>query len=263
MTSDFSGTARDLLYLAFLFFGAGTGCFLNRFRARAKTGFRNRSVTLGFVLYACAACVFAIMLIVSGGRIQTHFSVYITGFVLAALALPAVRFPRAAGFPVVIAAGIVIVWTAYSFGQFPLLNNPGSRANIGCLEMDGQYTFGTAGDQSKAQFPRSVISADSVLEITITSFEYAFFFPVIGGERRGKITRLNVNGTNLYHDIRFENGLLGFWAKTFKKDYLQDRNDFIKAADLELLLTDQVINQDKPFFYRIFYHGESLISFGI
>ena len=60
---------RDLLYLAFIFFGAALGFILNHWRRRITKRRRDLSLTFAFLLLSGAVVSFAIMLIFTGGRL--------------------------------------------------------------------------------------------------------------------------------------------------------------------------------------------------
>ena len=190
---------RDLLYLSFLFTGAALGCFISRLKRRASLRFKNRCLTLGIIFLSPAAAVFACMLIVTGGRFFTDPVYYITGSILALVVLLAFRFPRAAGFPAILITGLVLVWTACSFGRFPRFD--GSEINLGHAEINnsGGILLSIVSGKSPVEFEPENMQ----FEITITSFEFASFVPVIGGERRGKITEFRNELTIFYDDAGF------------------------------------------------------------
>jgi membrane associated rhomboid family serine protease len=111
---------RDLFYLAFLFFGAALGSFLNRFRRKCNKSFRDRSITIAILFLSGAVASLAVMLILTEATIIAYPALFIIGAVFALLALLAVRFPRTAGFSLIFLAGLGIVWVSYSFFAFPL-----------------------------------------------------------------------------------------------------------------------------------------------
>jgi hypothetical protein len=66
--------------------------------------------------------VLAAALIISRVRIFTESAVYLTGAVIAALFILAVRFPRAGGFPLILLAGVATVWLGFSFLRYPAVD---------------------------------------------------------------------------------------------------------------------------------------------
>ena len=264
MDSEKLYAGRDLLYLAFIFFGAGLGCFIHCFRKRAKRSFRDRCVTLGLIFFTGTVAVFAVMLILTRGKIITGLSFYATGIILAALAFFAARFPRAAGFPAIILTGLIITWIAYSFAQFPGFYNPKNgltETNIGNLEFaDGQCILKIIPEKNPALF----IAEDSPpgaaqgpqFGITLTLFEYALFFPVIGGEQRGKITEFRNNQNIIYEDNRFEKGLLGKWINFLEKENPSGKNNFASVQKEFFLLPHNPVFSGSV--TRIFYDGENI-----
>jgi len=254
MESEKLFIGRDLLYLAFLFLGAGLGCFLNRYRLRAKKAYRDRSVTIGLVMLSGTVAVFAISLIVTGGKLFTDPRFYYTGMILSLFPLLSFRFPRAAGFPVIILAGLATVWTAYSFSQYPRFDLV--PANMGNIEIgtDRQVVLNVLPDKSSAGF---FLEHDSKPELTITSFEYAVFIPVIGGEQRGKITEFRNSGIVIYEDNRFERGLLGEWLCIFQPDGFFGERDFGSVHKRTVQMPDGLLFPGSV--ARIFYNGVFVI----
>ncbi|MCL2479835.1 MAG: hypothetical protein FWF22_10055, partial [Treponema sp.] len=173
---EYDGPCRDLFYLAFIFLGAAIGLFLNWFRAGMNLRSRNRSVTAGLLLLSCSVAAIAVSLVITDARLFTVPAYYVIAAILAALSILSARFPRAAGFPLILAAGIVFVWIAYTFGQFPQLDGGG------CI---GSINTASGGQVSAELIPGTQVNfpADNFqCGITVTSFEYARFIPVIGGE---------------------------------------------------------------------------------
>ena len=262
MDSEILFTGRDLFYLACVFFGAGAGCFLNRFRINAKNRFRNLSLTLGFIFFSIAIIFLAIMLIVTGGRIFTGLQFYITGIVLVVITLLAARFPKAAGFPLVITAGIITVWVAWSFGQYPRFNSSESPgANIGLLETsNGSASLIITGDRKPVQLIPNV-TEDQSSDITMTLFEYAGFVPVIGGELRGKITGINYAGKIIYNDIGFSKGLQGFIFNMFREKYSSEKIILITIDEKTMPLPADFFIQntsDGSFRFGLFFDGKNI-----
>lgn len=217
------GTARDLFYLASLFFGAGLGSLLNRWRFHANQRFRSRSTTWGFLLLSAAVVCFALNLILSGGKFFPEFSYYLTGIILAVSALLALRFPRAAGFPLVLAAGFIIVWMAYSFGQFTRYDKDGTFVGYWESSATGQVSIHLITDKTITFF---LEAENPDFELSISTVEYVSFIPLAGGEKRGIITELQSSGNILYLDSRYEKGLMGAWYTSMEKIQIKGEGTF-------------------------------------
>ena len=245
MVSENFGACRDIFYLGFLFFGGAAGFFLHWFRVGAKIRFRSRSVTLGLVLLSCAVAAFAVSWILAGGRLFPGRAFYITGIILAVLLVLAVRFPAAAGFPLVLAAGIVYVWIAWSFGQFPRLGGTQTDQNLRQLAViktggnsELSFEINSGNGEITKMFSAGFVPGETVFDIAVTSFGYADFVPVIGGVRRGQITSVLDGGKNIYSDSRFDRGLLAAWLSGFRQNGFLGKRNFASVFTNNLILPE-------------------------
>jgi hypothetical protein len=216
--------ARDLFYLAALFAGAGIGCVLNRFRIKSTLRSRNRAVTLAFCLFSGMVAALAGSLIYSTGLIVFERPLYIPAAIAAALVILALRFPRAAAFPLILAAGCAVIWIGYSFLRFPLIaaGEP-LRVSVSPVSHDG--TGGTGQYALRFASPRGAGSGqdilirlegrgrpeDRFLEFSLAHLSYPAFFPLIGGENRGIVTGVRGEDEVFYADPRFAGNLLRGW----------------------------------------------------
>jgi hypothetical protein len=211
--------ARDLLYLSALFAGAGLGCILNWFRTGSGPRFRSRTITLALCLFSGMVVALAGALIYSNGLILFEKPLYIPVVIAASLLILAVRFPRAAGFPLILISGFIAVWIGYSYLQFPRINSDGlSLASI-TNEGNGQYTVRLAVDRGKAPSGSSpgqdlriqIAGKDQSLEFFFIHIAYAPPYPLVGGENRGIITKISDERETFYSDPRLDSGLLRGW----------------------------------------------------
>lgn len=240
MESEINAAARDLLYLAFVFFGAAAGSMLNRFRLKAKTAFRSVSITLGLLLLSGAVASFAVMFILNGGKLFMGSMYYITGAALSVLALLSLRFPRAFGFPLILAAGIVIVWTANTFVRLP---RTGDRTAP--LAHISVFTDGSAAlelPDGKNEIRINLGPENAGTKLVITGTEYAEFFPLLGGTSRARITEI----------INTDNGNIVY--KYEKSGPIQD--NFASREEFTLALPAGIILPERR--YGVFYDGFSL-----
>jgi hypothetical protein len=210
--------ARDLLYLSALFAGAALGCILNRFRIRNTPRFRSRTITFALCLFSGMVVALAGALMYSNGLILFEKPLYIPAAIAAVLLILAVRFPRAAGFPLILISGFIAVWIGYSYLQFPRVNTNGlSLASI-TNEGEAQYTVRFAagsgappGSSSGQDLRIQIAGEDQSLEFFFIHIEYAAPYPLIGGENRGIITKVRDEREIFYSDPRLDRGLLRGW----------------------------------------------------
>jgi hypothetical protein len=152
---------RDLFYLVCIFFGAALGFILRHFSKRAPRRSRNRSLALAFCCLSAMTVFLALGLIISQVRVFTETPIYLTGAVIAVLLALGVRFPRFAGFPLILLAGAAIIWAGFSFLRYPISNPAVPVAS---------YTHEDLG---------------SNLEVVYTRLRAPYFYPLFGGETRG------------------------------------------------------------------------------
>ena len=205
MDFDHFALARDLFYLSALFFGAGAGSVLRRYRKAETTRSRNRYITLGLILFSLSLASLCAAIIISNGRVFLETSLYPYFILIVVILIAAFQFPRAAGFPLVIAAGIFVVWLSYICLRFPLINdsdNKGGRLRI-TREANGLVYIIPVTDKNTAikSFPPLTIQSGEnvqILEFTAFSFSFPKAFPVIGGVPRGDIAEIR-SGDEVYY----------------------------------------------------------------
>jgi hypothetical protein len=209
--------ARDLFYLAALFAGAGIGCVLNRFRIKSTLRFRSRTITLALCLFSGMVAALAGALIYSKGLVVFEKSFYIPAIIAVVILILAIRFPRAAGFPLILVSGCLVIWIGYSFLQFPLLDTEFFQVLV-YHEGKGQYAARFAsgeGTNPKQSFFIHLAGeeqpAEGFLEFCFVRISYVPSFPLIGGENRGIITEIRGETEVFYADRRFAGKLLRGW----------------------------------------------------
>ena len=206
--------ARDFLYLTALFLGAGIGCILNRYRcsfnpAKNAVRFRNRTVTAGFCFFSFALAALTTAAIFSNWAIFTVNALYVPLGILTVIIVLAFRFPRAAGFPLVIVFGIFMVWMGYACLRFPVVDSTGYGQVV--PERDGSIRLkflspaeARSSDQIKSAASLSVKPGgkDDVLEFRARCITVSKNFPLAGGVSRGSITEIWDNNEYLYGSQR-------------------------------------------------------------
>jgi hypothetical protein len=220
-------TARDLFYLAALFTGAGTGCVLNLFRIESTRRFRNRAVTLALCAFSGMVAALAGSLIYSNGLIVFERPLYIPALIAVVLLILAVRFPRAAAFPLILVSGCAVIWIGYSFLQFPLIS-AGEPPRVSVYHAgNGQYAARFASGAKPGQ--NILISLEGErrpenrsLEFGFVRVSYAASFPLIGGENRGIVTEIRGEDEVFYADPRFAGNLLRGWYAGLEKIFADE-----------------------------------------
>ena len=204
--------ARDLFYLAALFLGAGCGCILNRYRIRATIRFRTLSVTAGYCFFSGAAAALFISIIFSNWTIFRETALYLPMVILIALVALIFRFPRAAGFPIFLLTGVLIVFIGYFFLRLPAIDDSV------CLRVsrDGNYLVHfelfqpdelVPGQPDRSpSFSFQAAGDDSGLAINAFCLSPSKAFPLLGGVNRGLITEIRSDNTIIYTDPQFPPG---------------------------------------------------------
>jgi hypothetical protein len=196
--------ARDFFYLAAMLAGAALGSLLNRWRRRAAGRFRDFSLSLCFILLSGAVTALALAVVRSRGEIFFEKGLYLPLVCLGGLAMLALRFPRAAGFPFILLGGLAAVWLGLTWWRLPLL---GEEALVRVTrEASGRYVVlvppgkgAEPGEERRLSFGGD---EGVSLEIALTRLEYHRFIPLIGGEVRGLVTEVVLPGKTLLSDTR-------------------------------------------------------------
>ena len=210
--------ARDCYYLAALLLGAGIGCILNRFRRKSTRSFRNWSITFALLLFSGALAALAGAIIYSTGQILLERSLYPYLGIPAALMILAFRFPKAAGFPLIVLSGIFIIWISFGYLRFPEIDESGrlriTRETNGLVHIiPAQHSaYENTADIKPRGKTIPVLSFQSagnnqVLEFMIFSFSFSKALPLVGGVNRGDIAWIRCGDDTLYADPRFSNKL--------------------------------------------------------
>jgi hypothetical protein len=193
--------SRDFFFLAWLFAGAALGCILSRFRKGASLRLRNRVIALAFCFLSGMVAALAAAFVLYGPAIFLEKALYLPGGILAFFLVLAFRFPRAAGFPLILAAGLAVVWLGVSFLSYPRLEVeiPGSPAASVSPEGGRRFRVRTAaGPKGELSTPFVVEVSGGVMEFTLEYLTCAPSFPLIGGVTRGIITEIQDSSGVLY-----------------------------------------------------------------
>ena len=213
--------ARDFLYLAALFFGAGIGCILNKFKKKKTDRYREISLTVGFLFFSGTIIALTIAVIYSNWMVFYEISFYLPIVIIILLLILIFRFPRAIGFPAFIASGIFMVWITYSCLRFPVIN--GGRVNSASIDASADYSgwcqavldgsgsvhiriFSSSMAEPDIILPGGPDKNDSFWEFKAVEITIRKDFPLIGGKNRvilAEITEISqIDHKILYTDPR-------------------------------------------------------------
>jgi len=218
--------ARDFFYLSALLLGAGCGCMLNRFRIKSNTRFRIFTVTAGLCFFSGALAALTAAVIFSNWMILKDADLYLPLGIAAFIVLLAFRFPRAAGFPVIIISGIFTVAIAYFCFSFPVIDN---KAQVRVMHDGGTlihirptsgFNNGTSAPETESDPSISfqTTKEDDVLEFRAQCFAFSKIIPLVGGVSRGVISEILGNEEILYSNSRPPwRALRSFLSKADKK----------------------------------------------
>ncbi|MDR1307648.1 MAG: hypothetical protein LBK74_08755 [Treponema sp.] len=208
------GPSRDLFYLASLLFSIALGIFL--VSRRKETSPRRRagliSALLCFISLALASLAGAVIL--SGGVVFSAVSFYPPAVLFLSLGAAVVCFPRAGGCPFIFAAGLFSVWICLTFLVYPRFEEPerlSLRSGGGSLIL-----FRLHGGSGTDTETWNIRDNGSPLIFEAASVTAHPAYPLIGGERRGLIVRVQRDGEQLFaltrnlRRLEFSGGGLGF-----------------------------------------------------
>ena len=194
MSFEQFSSSRDFLYLAALLLGCGIGCILNRLKKNCSARSRNLTVTAAFFLLSGVLAALTLALIYSGGMILFEPDLFLPLGISVLPFILAFRFPRAAGFPLILVLGVFVVWIAYVCVSFPLSGNAKNERRV------SQVIHTEHADDSENGTPEKKGLAHILLvHSSETETDYCFpkAFPVVGGM-----------GLNLISEIRKSSNLL-------------------------------------------------------
>jgi hypothetical protein len=184
---------RDLIYLAAAFTGLAFGFFLSLLKRNSTTRSGNRYVSAAlFMLSGTLICITAALLI-SRGKVLTGFPLLLPSAVIALLCALAARFPRAFAFPLFLAAGVLLVWLAFFFLRFPLIERSAPLAHVR-YEGAKNYSFRFSGQEEVIKG----LDEGSPLVIEGVYITCDPLYPLIGGEIHGMITGIDNAGKRVY-----------------------------------------------------------------
>lgn len=136
MTFDAFSLARDLGYGSAFFLGISLGLLLYIPWAGDDVRRKSRLVSLFFILLSVVVALLAGALVYSKATLLWDREYYFPWVLIGVSGVAGCRFPRAAGFPLVVLLGATISWGAYTYLRSEVLsprNNP-----VGTLRVNGQ-----------------------------------------------------------------------------------------------------------------------------
>ena len=256
--------ARDFLYLAALFFGLGLGCFINRIKGIRSERLRNAAVTTGLCFFSAAVAALTVASVYSRGLIFTEEALYIPAGITAGLTALALVFPRAAGFPLVLATGAFLVWLAYASLRFPAIEPAAGAYRTGdTAAVQGWVAQGANGVLqvrillSPSAEPVSFDAAADTLEFRAAAFSLPAPFPIAGGVKRGLISAVYSSGERLYADPRI-GGFLAPPLSASDTERGKAREQFFSFEEQRATLDAQAIF---PAFSRTIFFDGAVLEF--
>jgi hypothetical protein len=234
---------RDLFYLSAVLIGFALGFLLHSFRRMLKIRSRNRMFTTALFIFTAAVLALAFASIVSKLNVFFALPVYIAAGILLVLSVLAVRFPRAAGFPLILLGGLLSVWIAYTFLLFPLLNaeapalvsitNDSGELFIRFPQkQSGRAVIGAEGIQQK-QMAIEIGGEAVPLDIGLKYIYTDTVIPIIGGQKRGIISAIKKNGSLVFSENSMEGSFFKQWYAFFSREAVSEYCD-ISLYDSEI-----------------------------
>jgi hypothetical protein len=249
--------SRDLLCLAGVLTGATVGYVAGLGKGDTTIRGRNRLITIALVVLSAALAAFA------GAVIASRAAIFdgVLPFIVPALCVPvfalAFRFPRAAGYPLILAGGLLTVWLGYSFLRYPLVKDGGIPLAV--LQNDGaggcllRLPAGPADAALSTVLPLPETGSSVELHAVLVGVNR--LYPLIGGEERGFVSLVRRGGEILYAEPGFR-GRTGAWYRYL--DALQKkRNVGITFRELRSTADTDAILQGMDM--RVFIDGEGLV----
>jgi hypothetical protein len=191
--------SRDFLYLFAVLVGAAVGCLLHYFRKNNARRPRNRALTLAFCLFAGAVIALALSIVRSNGAVFREIALYPAAFLILALFVLAFRFPRTAGFPLVLLLGSLTVWIGLSCLRFSRITDAGRSMAVIINDGNGRFVVRmmTIDRQEETSFAFKAEGED-FLDFTLEYISFTPAFPIAGGQTRGLVTAISCSGENFF-----------------------------------------------------------------
>ncbi|MDR1618108.1 MAG: hypothetical protein LBS06_03555 [Treponema sp.] len=248
--------SRDLLCLAGALTGATAGYVASLGRGDTTIRARNRLITIALVVFSAALAAFAGAIIVSKAAIFDEALLFAAPALCVPVFALAFRFPRAAGYPLILAGGLLAVWLGYSFLRYPLVKNDGIP--LAALQNDGARGCLLRLPAGPADAALSIVlplpETGSSVELRAVFVGVNRFYPLIGGEGRGFVSLVRRGGETLYAEPGFQ-GRAGAWYRYL--DALQKKRDVgITFRESQNTADTDAIPQGTV---RVFIDGEGLV----
>jgi hypothetical protein len=249
--------SRDLLCLAGALTGATVGYVAGLGRGDTTIRARNRLITIALVVFSAAVAVFAGAIVVSKAAIFDEALLFVVPAVCVPVFALAFRFPRAAGYPLILAGGLLTVWLGYSFLRYPPVKNGGIPLAV--LQNDGaggcllRLPAGPADTALSTVLPLPKTGSSAELYAVLVGANR--FYPLIGGEERSFVSLVRRGGETLYAEPGFR-GLAGAWYRYL--DALQQKRDVgVTFREPQNTVDTDAIPQGMDI--RVFIDGEGLV----
>jgi hypothetical protein len=215
MEFENAGLSRDFLYLFCFFAGTALGALLSVFKRGNTLRAGSAWISAALVLFSAAVAFAAAAVIFSGGAVFLAFPLYVPAAVILVLGVFGIRFPRAGACTVIFMGGLFAVWVGLSFLRYP---SPGDKEPEGISVFssgDGTLVLRRGGRDGESWN----IKDGGPLKFEAAAIDADFRYPLIGGEKRGLITRVDYGSQNVFLSPKSlsapDQGRLGFSHSRF------------------------------------------------
>jgi hypothetical protein len=162
-------------------------------------------------LLSGAIAAFALGIIVSNARVSGVL--FLPACVCAMVFALACFFPRAAAYPLILAAGLLLVRIGQGFLRFPpagevplaLVNSEGGRFVVRLPRRSAGNARRGPDTLPDEAGPLEIPGDSPDLEFSARIISFDPLYPILGGESRGVISALSRNGEILYEEVPAKN----------------------------------------------------------
>ncbi|MDR1390474.1 MAG: hypothetical protein LBJ31_10925 [Treponema sp.] len=207
MDAEKFALARDLFYLSFLFLGLSAGAL---FRSRRHGHGHGAWFTALYCFIACSTAFLSLATIFSQGAVFTIPAIYILCTLFFAAGALGIIFP-VAGCALVFTGGLITIWTVIVFARFPQFNFNSQGLSVlreNRFEKKQAYvekiSVRSAGNgillarNGAEEDERWILGQGETLVFEAAALSLHRLFPLLGGERRGRITGVKRGSETLF-----------------------------------------------------------------
>ncbi len=192
--------SRDLFYLAFCCLGFGAGALVSLFASDLTLKQRNRKITCAILWFSGALISLTLAIVFSKGEVFLHKDFYIAGSVFFVLTAASFRFPKYAGFPLIIIAGFLVTVFAFLFLRFPLADETDPLVFRTDESKQAAVRIMRSSDtESLSEFAYFELSnLEDPLSVIVYEFHIDEAVPLAGGQVRSSPFEIIQNGALIF-----------------------------------------------------------------